>query len=134
MNTRYCQMSCLQYHQLTGTHKGIWTDVSKLLVASEEPKREKLNMKDDFFSFRTSVCDCASVCDSQSVHLCSIESVTCHLLDAISGEPSVIRKRSQVTVMWLQHRSFPTVNLSELLTSNFVFALLLFPATNSVQT
>lgn len=26
--------SCLQYHQLTGTHKGIGTDVSKLLVAS----------------------------------------------------------------------------------------------------
>lgn len=28
-----CWMSCLQRHQLAGAHKGVWTDVSKLLVA-----------------------------------------------------------------------------------------------------
>lgn len=64
-----------------------------------------------FFFLKSSVCNCVSACDSQSVHLCSVEGVTCHLLDAISGEPSVIRKGSQITVMWLQHRTFPTVNL-----------------------
>lgn len=52
-----------------------------------------------FFFFKSSVCNCVSACDSQSVHLCSVEGVTCHLLDAISGEPSVIRKGSQITVM-----------------------------------
>lgn len=67
-----------------------------------------------------------SACDSQSVHVCAVEGVTCHLLDAISGEPSVIRKRSQVTVMWLQHRRFPTVNLFELSKLILVSVFLLF--------
>lgn len=52
-----------------------------------------------FFCVNSSVCKCVSACDSQSVHLCAVEGVTCHLLDAISVEPSVIRKGSQITDM-----------------------------------
>lgn len=78
---------------------------------------------------KSSVCNC--VCDSQSVHLCAVEGVTCHLLDAISGEPSVIRERSQVTVMWLQHRTVPAVNLSELSKLILVWAVLLFSVTKA---
>lgn len=43
------------------------------------------------------VCNYVHACDSQFVHLCAVESVTRHLLDAISGEPSVNGKQSQVT-------------------------------------
>lgn len=42
---------------------------------------------------------CVSVCDSQSVYLCTVEGVTRHLLDAISGEQSVIRESSQITLV-----------------------------------
>lgn len=42
-----------------------------------------------------SMCNCVSVCDSQTVHRCAVEGILRHLLDAIAGEPSVGRKRSQ---------------------------------------
>lgn len=77
---------------------------------------------------KSTVCNCISACDSQFVHLCAVEGVTCHLLDAISGEPSVIGKRSQITVMWQQHRVFPTVKLSQLI---LVWADLLFSVTKA---
>lgn len=35
-----CWMPCLQCHQLTGTHKGIGIDVSKLLVAFKGSEKE----------------------------------------------------------------------------------------------
>lgn len=42
-------MSCLQHHQLTGTHKGAGADVSKLLVSTQKSekklKRNNLNVK-----------------------------------------------------------------------------------------
>lgn len=63
----------------------------------------------DYFSpflYKASICNRVSAGDSQSVHLRAVEGVTRHLLDAISGEPSVIRERSQITVMWLRHRTF----------------------------
>ncbi len=95
----YCWMSCLQYLQLTGAHKGVGINVSKLFVATQRPKREererdKLNMRALFYGKSSvwNLCLCVSACDSQSVHLCTVEGVTCHLLDAISGEPSVIGK------------------------------------------
>lgn len=96
-------MSCLQCHQLTGTHKGVGIDVSKLLVAFKGSEKEggkergMEKMCELFFCY--SVCKCVSACDSQSAHLCAVEGVTCHLLDAISVEPSVNRKRSQITDM-----------------------------------
>lgn len=42
-----------------------------------------------------SMCNCVSVCDSQTVHRRAVEGIIRHLLDAIAGEPSVRRKRSQ---------------------------------------
>lgn len=93
-------MSCLQHHQLTGTHKGFWTDVTQLLVSSEKPERKKGRNKKG--SFCLILCDRLSAHDSQSVHLCAVEGAIRHLLDAISGEPSVTRKRCQVTEMKLQ--------------------------------
>lgn len=36
-----CWKSFLQHHQLTGTHEGIATDVSKLFVAFQRPVREE---------------------------------------------------------------------------------------------
>lgn len=41
-----CRVSCLQYHQLTGTRKGVWIDVSKLLVASEKSEKKKEGERD----------------------------------------------------------------------------------------
>lgn len=112
-----CWMSCLQCHQLTGTHKGVGIDVSKLLVAFKGSEKEggkergKKKCVSSFFFCHSSVCKCVSACDSQCLHLCAVEGVTRHLPDAISVEPSVIRKRSQITDMQLQQS--PAANLSQ---------------------
>lgn len=75
---------------------GIWEERGRT-----RHKHQKLSLfgEDDFFSPpplpTLSMCNCVSVCDSQTVHRCAVEGITRHLLDAIAGEPSVGRKRSQ---------------------------------------
>lgn len=64
------------------------------MVASQKSERGEARKKCEFLR---SSAGRASACDSQSVHLCAVEGAARHLLDAISGEPSVSRKRSQVT-------------------------------------
>lgn len=80
-------MSCLQHHQLTGTHEGIRTDAAQLLVPSEEPEKGEVSL-----CLLLRLRPRLTSCDSQSVHLRAIEGVARHLLDAISGEPSVRRE------------------------------------------
>lgn len=81
-------------------------------VSSRLPRRNLREGKQEKgVSFCLLLRDGASACDSQSVHLGAVEGAARHLLDAISGEPSVSRKRSQVrgrklrdTSVFLGHR------------------------------
>lgn len=87
-------MCCLQHHQLTGTHEGLGADAAQLLVVPQESERQSEKKS---VSFRLLLRNRVSACDSQSVHLGAVEGAARHLLDAISGEPSGSRKRSQVS-------------------------------------
>lgn len=103
-------VSFLQRHQLACVCKGLWTDVAKLLVSFQGSGKKEAGQHTSIKSCRylvrrsffsppplptLSMCNCVSVCDSQTVHRCAVEGIIRHLLDAIAGEPSVGRKRSQ---------------------------------------
>lgn len=80
-------MSCLQHHQLPGAREGVGTDAAQLLVSSQKSEAESKSV-----SLCLLLRPRLPICDSQSVHLRAVEGVARHLLDAISGEPSVRRE------------------------------------------
>lgn len=138
----YCWMSCLQYHQLTGTHKGVGIDVSKLLVASQEPKSEGETERGIKYvsglSFFFGGVNLLLVIVSPPVthNLCIFVPLKASL--ATSLMPFLVSRLSlereaKLTVMWLQHRTVPTVNLSELSKLILVCAVLLFSLTKAVR-
>lgn len=88
-------MSCLQHHQLTGTHEGVRTDAAQLLVPSEEPEEGEA---------RVFVFFCAPARDSQAAthNLCIFvplkaslaTSLMPFLVSRLSGEKSQVTEKS----------------------------------------